>query len=141
MSENIPPEQTLKALGEPTRFKIFCLLLERRQCVRSLSRQLGISESAVSQHMKILREAGLVRGEQFGYHTHYTPVAESLRRLTEQFGRMAGQAEALAQAGPDHRCACHADDPCSDPKGPTECCHTGSSHSCCRKEAQNEPLC
>ena len=60
----------LKALGEPTRLSIFQLLLDRKHCTRSLSRKLGITESAVSQHMKVLKEAGLVYGERYGYHIH-----------------------------------------------------------------------
>ena len=42
----------LKALGEPMRLKIYQALLERKHCVRSLSKKFGISESAISQHMK-----------------------------------------------------------------------------------------
>ena len=49
-------DRMLKVLGEPTRLKIFQCLLERKHCVRSLSKKLGISESAVSQHMKITLE-------------------------------------------------------------------------------------
>ena len=45
-------ENILKALGEPMRLRIFKALLERKHCVRSLSKKLGISESAVSQHLK-----------------------------------------------------------------------------------------
>ena len=41
----------LKALGEPMRLKIYQSLLERKHCVRSLSKIFGISESAISQHM------------------------------------------------------------------------------------------
>ncbi len=141
MPEIIPLEQMLKALGEPTRFKIYSLLLERRHCVRSLSGQLGISESAVSQHIKVLRQAGLVRGEQFGYHTHYTPVSESLGLLTGQFSRMTEQAEALAQTGNDHRCACHAGGHSPHNAKPEGCCPSGSQLPCCRKEVQNEPVC
>ena len=63
-------EKMLKALGEPMRFRIFRMLLERKHCVRSLSKKLGISEPAVSQHMKVLKEAGLVYGERCGYHIH-----------------------------------------------------------------------
>ena len=50
----------LKALGEKTRLSIFQQLLIRKHCVRSLSRKLGMTESAISQHMKVLKEAGLV---------------------------------------------------------------------------------
>ena len=78
----------LKALGEPTRLKIYQALLERKHCVRSLSKKLGISESAISQHMKVMKDAGLVYGEKFGYHTHYLPLQEAVDFLTEQFQKM-----------------------------------------------------
>ena len=78
----------LKALGEPTRLKIYQALLERKHCVRSLSKKLGISESAISQHMKIMKNADLVYGEKFGYHTHYLPLQEAVDFLTEQFQKM-----------------------------------------------------
>ena len=78
----------LKALGEPMRLKIYQALLERKHCVRSLSKKLGISESAISQHMKIMKNADLVYGEKFGYHTHYLPMQEAVDFLTEQFQKM-----------------------------------------------------
>ena len=78
----------LKALGEPTRLKIYQVLLERKHCVRSLSKKLGISESAISQHMKIMKDADLVFGEKFGYHTHYLPLQEAVDFLTDQFQKM-----------------------------------------------------
>ncbi|MCR5373182.1 MAG: metalloregulator ArsR/SmtB family transcription factor [Solobacterium sp.] len=78
----------LKALGEPTRFSIFQQLLIRKHCVRSLSKKLGITESAVSQHMKVLKEAGMVYGERFGYHIHYLPRQEALDELCTAFSEM-----------------------------------------------------
>ena len=81
-------DRMLKALGEPTRLKIYQALLERKHCVRSLSKKLGISESAISQHMKIMKDADLVYGEKFGYHTHYLPLQEAVDFLTEQFQKM-----------------------------------------------------
>ena len=81
-------DRMLKALGEPTRLKIYQALLERKHCVRSLSKKLGISESAISQHMKVMKDAGLVYGEKFGYHTHYLPLQDAIDFLTEQFQKM-----------------------------------------------------
>lgn len=78
----------LKALGEPMRLKIYQALLERKHCVRSLSKKLGISESAISQHMKVMKEAELVYGEKFGYHTHYLPRQDAVDFLTLQFQQM-----------------------------------------------------
>ncbi len=84
----------LKALGEKTRLAIFQQLLIRKHCVRSLSRKLGITESAISQHMKILKEAGLVYGERYGYHIHYLPKQEALDELSKAFEQMKAQSVA-----------------------------------------------
>ncbi len=81
----------LKALGDPTRLMIFQHILARKQCTRSLSNILGISEAAISQHLKILREAGLVTREKYGYHTHYLPAREPLDFLAAEFSRMHQQ--------------------------------------------------
>ena len=81
-------DHMLKALGEPMRLKIYQAILERKHCVRSLSKKFGISESAISQHMKVMKDAGLVYGEKFGHHTHYLPVQDAVDFLTEQFEKM-----------------------------------------------------
>lgn len=81
-------DRMLKALGEPMRLRIYQALLERKHCVRSLSKKLGISESAISQHIKIMKEAGLVYGEKYGYHTHYLPRQEAADFLAMQFCQM-----------------------------------------------------
>ncbi len=87
----------LKALGEPTRFALFEQLLVRKHCVRSLSRKSGITESAVSQHMKVLREAGLVYGERFGHHIHYFPRQKAMDHLAAEFEKMRQQSLALCR--------------------------------------------
>lgn len=50
----------LKALGEPTRLKIIKYLSERELCVCELVVILGISQPRISQHVKVLKQAGLV---------------------------------------------------------------------------------
>lgn len=83
--------ETMKALGEPTRCRIVTLLAERAYCVSALATLLGISTPAVSQHLRILRDAGIVSCEKYGYHTHYkldkeriSQIAESLMELTRE---------------------------------------------------------
>jgi len=68
-------EQTitiLKALSDPTRFKIFFLLSRKTLCVNTLVNLLQISQPAVSQHLKVLKQADLVRAEKEGYWMHYS---------------------------------------------------------------------
>jgi ArsR family transcriptional regulator len=77
------PVQIFKTLADETRFKLVKLLLTHDLCVGALAKHLGISEAAVSQHMKCLREAGLVTGEKRGYWTHYTVERNKLHKLAE----------------------------------------------------------
>lgn len=48
-------------------------------------------EAAISQHMKVLREAGLVYGDKYGYHTHYLPCQETAACLATAFEQMQQQ--------------------------------------------------
>ena len=68
-----------KALSDESRFKLVNLLLTHDFCVGALAHHLKISEAAVSQHLRQLREAGLVKGEKRGYWTHYTVDKVKLR--------------------------------------------------------------
>ena len=78
-----------------TAFLLLRLLLRRNCCVRALARQLDISEAAVSQHLKVLREAGLIFGEKCGYFMHYTVNRAALKELSSQLSRMAFSAEQM----------------------------------------------
>jgi len=69
-----------RAMGDETRFQIIKLLLENDLCVGALARILNISRPAVSQHLKILRSAGLVKGEKRGYWTHYEVQREAFQK-------------------------------------------------------------
>ena len=84
-----------KALADENRMLILRLLLRRNCCVRALSRQLDISEAAVSQHLKVLREAGLILGEKSGYFTHYTVNRPALHALSDMLSEMARAAECV----------------------------------------------
>jgi DNA-binding transcriptional ArsR family regulator len=79
----------LKALADETRLRMTHILLTQDLCGRALARQLGISEAAVSQHMKILREAGVVEGEKRGYWVHYSVKKEVLEQLVSELDGMA----------------------------------------------------
>ena len=63
-----------KALSDPTRVRLIKLLHDGSGslCVNALAHKLGVSQSAVSQHLRVLRQAGLVHGERSGYFVHYS---------------------------------------------------------------------
>ena len=61
----------LTALGDPTRRTIFELIAERPRSVAEITRQVPVSQSAVSQHLKVLRDSRLVRAEPKGASNVY----------------------------------------------------------------------
>jgi ArsR family transcriptional regulator len=81
-------EAKIKALGEVKRIELLRLLAERSWCVRALARRSGLSEPAVSQHLRVLREAGLVEGIKRGYYTHYRLNKEGLNEVIDALVRL-----------------------------------------------------
>lgn len=71
-----------KALGHPVRVRILRLLLDRQACMTGdLVAELPVAQSTVSEHLRILREAGLVQGEIEGPRTSYCVSADGLAAL------------------------------------------------------------
>jgi ArsR family transcriptional regulator len=74
-------------LADPTRLKLLRLLLQQREmdalCVNALAYHLGVTQPAVSQHLKLLKDAGLVKGEKRGYRVHYFVKKEALHEAQE----------------------------------------------------------
>ena len=86
-----PSVPLLKALADGTRYSIVQLLLTHDLCVRALAHRLDVSDAAISQHLQVLRRAGLVKGEKRGYWTHYSVERDKLREIAGMLGDMADQ--------------------------------------------------
>jgi DNA-binding transcriptional ArsR family regulator len=77
--------QMLKALGNPIRFRIMRTLAERKTCItQEIVDTTPLAQSTVSQHLKVLREAGLIDGETEGPATCYCLSESGVRWLKEQ---------------------------------------------------------
>ena len=77
----------LKALGNPVRFQIVEFLAANTMCITNdIVRNTPLAQSTVSQHLKVLREAGLIHGEIEGPATCYCLDPEGFRWLNEQIG-------------------------------------------------------
>ena len=81
--------RVLKALADKTRFQMVTMLLHRSLCVGALAKRLGITEAAVSQHLRVLKLAGLVSSEKRGYYVHSSINVEVLADLAEALSDMA----------------------------------------------------
>lgn len=83
-----------KALSHPARVAIIRLIIQKQACIcGELVDELPLSQSTVSQHLKELKEAGLIKGEISGPKTCYCIDEEvwneALERITELFGSYA----------------------------------------------------
>ena len=88
--ESIDEQATVfSALADPTRLKLVKLLQRQRDpealCVNALAGLLGVTQSAISQHLRVLKSIGLIKGERRGMTIHYfvnQDVPEQYRQLT-----------------------------------------------------------
>ncbi len=76
-----------KALGHPARVQIMRLLVRREACVcGDIVDELPLAQSTVSQHLKVLKDAGLIKGEIDGPRVCYCVEPRTLRRLKALVG-------------------------------------------------------
>jgi len=72
-----------KALSVDTRVRIVLLLKGGPLCVNALAGRLGVTPAAVSQHLRVLRDADLVRADKRGYYVHYQLNRATLARWSK----------------------------------------------------------
>ncbi|WP_168704371.1 ArsR/SmtB family transcription factor [Gordonia paraffinivorans] len=71
----------LRALASPTRLAIVLSLRERVQCVHELVGHLGLSQPLVSQHLRVLKDAGVVRGHRNGREITYELIDDHVAHI------------------------------------------------------------
>lgn len=82
----------LKALGNPVRFQIMQILAEKQTCITGeIVEFTSLAQSTVSQHLKVLREAGLITGEVDGPATCYCLNENEIRWLKSQISNWLPQ--------------------------------------------------
>ena len=80
-----------RTLADPTRRALFeRLCVEGEQTVGALTAGAGVSQPAVSKHLSVLRQAGLVRDRHAGRQVHYSAAADGLAPLRDWTTRMTG---------------------------------------------------
>jgi ArsR family transcriptional regulator, arsenate/arsenite/antimonite-responsive transcriptional repressor len=76
--------EVFKAMGDPTRLSIFKMLSANPKaelCVCAIAARLQITQSAVSQHLKVLKNAGLVTPNRDGFRVHYSVNTGKLKSV------------------------------------------------------------
>jgi DNA-binding transcriptional ArsR family regulator len=77
-------QAAIEAISHPGRRAMLGLVLERELPVSELAARVGLSQPAASQHLKVLRDAGLVRARVEGRRRLYAVDADGLERLRSE---------------------------------------------------------
>jgi DNA-binding transcriptional ArsR family regulator len=85
--------RVFRALSVEKRVEIVRLLSDRTLCVGALSNLVGISAGAVSQHLRVLRDAGLVEADRRGYYIHYSLTPDARKRCGAIMDSLFGEKE------------------------------------------------
>jgi DNA-binding transcriptional ArsR family regulator len=87
MSRRPATADVFRAIADPTRRRILDLLDREEQPVTDLARQFDVTLSAISQHLSILRQAGLVSERQLGRNRLYSLNANALKEVSDWIGQ------------------------------------------------------
>jgi DNA-binding transcriptional ArsR family regulator len=89
MEIHLDPHEMFKVLSVPTRVKIMDLLKSKGPLgVKDISQRMTITAAAVSQHLKLLRQAGLVTSERKGYWIPYSVNEQALENYRQVFNKV-----------------------------------------------------
>lgn len=91
VTPDLPPEETLydlaelfKVFGDSTRIRILYVLFESEVCVCDIAEILGMTQSAISHQLRVLKQARLVRTRREGKTIYYSLADEHVRTIIGQ---------------------------------------------------------
>ena len=91
--EFIATAEIFSIMGDSTRLRLFWLLCHCEECVLNLSAMMEMSSPALSHHLKILKNCGLITSRREGKEVYYraarSPQAEALHPMIEQMAEIA----------------------------------------------------
>src|SRR5574341_907516 len=91
MDSGEPLATLFKALMHPARLEILEILREGEQCVCHMEAHLGYRQAYISQHLMVLREAGLVEDRRDGWNIFYRVSRREVYKVTDAMSALAGQ--------------------------------------------------
>ncbi|KAB1985720.1 ArsR/SmtB family transcription factor [Streptomyces triticiradicis] len=94
----------IRVLADPLRLKIVTLLARETLCTTHLVEETGAKQTNLSNHMKVLREAGVVETEPCGRYIYYRLRPEVIETLAGQFADLARTARTTGEANLKRSC-------------------------------------
>ncbi|MFG2234501.1 ArsR/SmtB family transcription factor [Streptomyces sp. IBSNAI002] len=94
----------IRVLADPLRLQIVTLLARETLCTTHLVEETGAKQTNLSNHLKVLREAGVVETEPCGRYIYYRLRPDVIEALAGQFADLAQTARATAEANLKRSC-------------------------------------
>ncbi|MFF0423605.1 ArsR/SmtB family transcription factor [Streptomyces sp. NPDC004520] len=94
----------MRVLGDPLRLRIVTLLARETLCTTHLVEETGAKQTNLSNHLRVLREVGIVETEPCGRFTYYRLKPDVIERLAAQFAALAQTARLTAEANFKRSC-------------------------------------
>jgi len=91
MAGHIEASALMKAMSSEARLMILCRLFDSEKSVSELEKLIGLSQSAISQHLAVLREHHLVNTKRFGQSIKYSLAGAKPRAIIEVLHRLYAQ--------------------------------------------------
>lgn len=102
----------IHVITDETRFHLLQLLMKHHFCVKALSKKLGISEPAVSQQIRILKQYQLITGVKIGYQMHYRVNLDLISSAVASFLKQMMMVPVLPELVHDTDCTCEFEAEC-----------------------------
>ncbi|MBX9425140.1 MULTISPECIES: helix-turn-helix transcriptional regulator [Streptomyces] len=96
--------ELIRVLGDPLRLRIVTLLARETLCTTHLVEETGAKQTNLSNHLRVLREAGVVETEPCGRFTYYRLRPDVIEQLAGQFADLAASARATAETNGKRSC-------------------------------------
>ncbi|MDX3584295.1 metalloregulator ArsR/SmtB family transcription factor [Streptomyces europaeiscabiei] len=100
-----PVRELIRVLADPLRLRIVTLLAHETLCTTHLVEETGARQTNLSNHLKVLREAGIVETEPCGRWTYYRLRPEVLASLAGGFAELAEAARVTAENDVKRSCS------------------------------------
>ncbi|MGR4881451.1 ArsR/SmtB family transcription factor [Streptomyces sp. LARHCF249] len=94
----------LRVLADPLRLQIVTLLAKETLCTSHLVEETGARQTNLSNHLKVLREAGVVESEPCGRFTYYRLRPEVIEAIAGQFADLARSARETSESNTKRSC-------------------------------------
>jgi ArsR family transcriptional regulator len=102
-------DAVFQALSSPPRLEIIKLLSKGGRCVNCITEKLGLSQSVVSQHLRVLRFAKMVETQKRGKHIHYFVCCGTVHVINKFMEKICESSDICACGEKDCKCGCQED--------------------------------